>query len=84
MIIALLAIGLVRLLLQRKRVVQRLEFGRKFLANLQTFMDSDGSDMKAYTWLTHRSHKMQREMVARASTKAFDRHLRTTHIGIIR
>lgn len=54
--------GLVRLVLQRKHEIQRYRFGNEFLENLHIFMESHGSNMEVYAWLTHRSHKMQGAM----------------------
>jgi len=61
-ICALLAAGLVRLCRQRSRVEDQSEFALEYLTRLQDYIRSAGDDNEAYTWLTHRAHRIQSHM----------------------
>ena len=61
---AVLAIGFIRLLVKRNRLITEGDFAQKYLSKFQKFATSyrDKFDGQLYYWLTHRAVKMQSQM----------------------
>ncbi|MYM82637.1 hypothetical protein GTP44_11800 [Duganella sp. FT50W] len=56
------AIGFLNLLSKLKKIRKKVDFANEFIENLFQYVGSHGRDGEAYTWLIHRSSKMQSQM----------------------
>ncbi|EIM65473.1 hypothetical protein [Desulfobacter postgatei] len=63
--------GLIMLLIKRRHYRFKYEFGIEFLNNLQKYWESSGKDWDTYSWLIHRSNKMQGEMGGHGVTHGY-------------
>lgn len=61
-ILAIGIYGLLKLIASLRPSGLRHVFAIEFLERLKEYWESGGSDSEAYSWLIHRSHKMQGEM----------------------
>lgn len=61
-VIVVLALGWIRLLRLLHRLEAKKEFAREFLAKLADYATSNGENFEAYTWMVHRSSKMQGQL----------------------
>lgn len=61
-VLAVLAIGVYKLLTRRKRLIEKEKFSIEYLTRVRKYLDSRGRDGDAYGWLIHQSVKMQSYM----------------------
>lgn len=61
-IISLALVGLRKLIVDQRNIKQRQEFAMEFLNQMREYVDSRGKNYEAYTWLIHRSNRMQLQM----------------------
>jgi len=61
-IIFILILGLIKLLNKKSDYSESSNFSKEFINQLQKYLKSGGKDLETYTWLIHRSPKMQNEM----------------------
>lgn len=61
-ILSFTLIGLRNLIKERKNTTQRNKLAIEFLEKLRLYIDSHGEDLESYSWLVHRSNRLQFEM----------------------
>jgi len=54
-----------------KKICARHKFAIDFLGRLKKYLDSRGHDMETYSWLIHRSNKMQNQMGSQGRMASF-------------
>ena len=55
-------LGFVRIFRKVKDINSRTQFANEFMEQLSKYLNSNGEDYDTYSWLVHRSPKIQREM----------------------
>ena len=61
-VLAVFLLGLYKIFKVKISLYKKHNFTQQFLDNLNTYTQSRGNDSEAYTWLIHRSKKMQKQL----------------------
>ncbi len=82
-VVLLIAVGRVILGREFRRLEEDREFAQAYLGAFRRYLAGDGADAETYSWLVHRSQKLQRKMgshgIASTFVAPFNQHTVTNY-----